>query len=271
MLLVYILIFILGFLFIFPFLWMVSTALKPIEKTMTLPPTLFSSPLLFKNFIKCLNYENFKFFLYARNTLYICLLSVVGVVISCSLVAYGFSRIKWRGRDAFFYATLTTMMIPFPVMMIPLYDLFRTYGWVGTFKPLWVPAFCGGAFGIFLLRQFFISIPHDLTEAAYVDGASEFRIYWQIIIPLAKPALLVLGLFQFMGSWNDFMGPLIYLPDQSTFTLAVGLEFFQSQHGGTEWNLLMAASTLVILPIMILYFFTQKTFIEGISLTGLKG
>ncbi len=271
MLLVYILLIGFGFLFLFPFLWMVSTALKPTEKTMMLPPELFVRPMLFKNFIKCLNYENFKFFLYARNTLYLCFFSVLGIVISSSLVAYGFSRIRWKGRDTFFYMTLTTMMIPFPVIMIPLYGLFRTYGWVGSFKPLWVPTFFGGAFGIFLLRQFFMTIPHDLTEAAYVDGASDFRIYWQIILPLAKPALLVLALFQFMGTWNDFLGPLIYLPDQSTFTLAIGLQFFQSQQGGTEWNLLMAASTLVILPIIVLYFFTQKTFIEGISLTGLKG
>ncbi len=261
----------LGFLFLFPFMWMVSTALKPIEKTMSLPPRLFTTPLLFTNFIKCMNYENFTFSLYASNTLYICILSVVGIVLSSSLVAYGFSRIRWRGRNTFFFITLTTMMIPFPVVMIPLYHLFRTYGWVGSFKPLWIPTFFGGAFSIFLLRQFFMTIPHDLTEAAHVDGASEFRIYWQIILPLAKPALLVVALFQFMASWNDFLGPLIYLPDQRTFTLAVGLQFFQSQHGGTEWNLLLAASTLVIMPVIILFFLTQRSFIEGISLTGLKG
>lgn len=269
--LVYGILIILGFLFLFPFLWMVSTALKPIEKTMSLPPRLFTTPLLFNNFLKCMNYENFSFTLYAKNTLYICLLCVIGITLSSSLVAYGFSRIRWRGRDTFFFLTLTTMMIPFPVVMIPLYHLFRTYGWVGSFKPLWIPTFFGGAFSIFLLRQFFMTIPHDLTEAAYVDGASEFRIYWQIIVPLAKPALLVVALFQFMASWNDFLGPLIYLPDQQTFTLAVGLQFFQSQHGGTEWNLLLAASTLVIMPVIILFFFTQRTFIEGISLTGLKG
>jgi len=261
----------LGALFLFPFAWMVSTAVKPTEKTMAFPPEWFVRPVQFENFAKCLNYENFQFSLYARNTLYLCFMTVAGTVLSSSLVAYGFSRIRWRGRNILFWLTLATMMIPFPVVMVPLYALFRTYGWIGTFKPLWVPAFCGNAFSIFLLRQFFMSLPHDLTEAGYVDGASDFRIYWQIILPLAKPALLVVGLFQFMATWNDFLGPLIYLPDQSTFTLAVGLQFFQSQHGGTEWNLLMAASTLVILPVVALFFLAQRSFIEGISLTGLKG
>jgi len=269
--LTYFLLISLGLVFFFPFFWMISTALKPIEKTMSITPHLLVLPLQFKNFLKCLNYENFYFTVYARNTLYLCFLSVVGIVLSSSYVSYGFSRIRWKGRDVLFLLTLSTMMIPFPVLMIPLYSLFRTYGWVGSFKPLWVPCFFGGAFSIFLLTQFFKTIPHELTEAAYVDGASDFRIYWQIILPLAKPALLVVALFQFMGTWNDFLGPLIYLPDQSTFTLAVGLQFFQSRHGGTDWNLLMAASTLVILPVIVLFFLTQKSFVEGIALTGLKG
>ena len=268
---IYVLLFILGTAFLFPFLWMVSTALKPTKEIMSTTPRFFVRPLLFKNFVRCMNYQNFKFTLYARNTLYLCFLSVIGIVLSSSLVAYGFSHIHWRGRNALFFLTLSTMMIPFPVVMTPLYALFRTYGWLGSFKPMWIPTFFGGAFSIFLLRQFFMTIPHDLTEAAHVDGAGEFRIFWQIILPLAKPALLVVALFQFMGSWNDFLGPLIYLPDQNTFTLAVGLQFFQSQHGGTEWNLLMAASTLVIAPVIFLFFLTQRTFIEGISLTGLKG
>lgn len=268
---IYALLFGLGFLFLFPFLWMISTSVKPIEETMSKTPKFFVWPLQFENFVKCMNYENFSFLLYARNTLYLCFFSVLGIVLSSSLAAYGFSRIRWKGRNMVFIGTLMTMMIPFPVLMIPLYSLFRTYGWIGTYKPLWVPCFFGSAFSIFLLTQFFKTIPHQLSEAAHVDGASEFRIYLQIILPLAKPALLVVGLFQFMATWNDFLGPLIYLPDQSTFTLALGLQFFQSQHGGTEWNLLMAASTLVILPVMLLFFLTQKSFIEGISLTGLKG
>lgn len=271
MIITYFLLILGAYLFLFPFIWMISTAVKPIKETMSAKPTLFTANPEFGNFRKCLNYQSFQYFHYARNTLYLCILVVTGTVFSSSFVAYGFSRIKWRGRNALFALTMATMMIPFPVLMIPLYSIFKTYGWIGTFKPLWVPAFCGGAFNIFLLRQFFMGIPHDLSEAAVVDGAGDLRIYFQIILPLAKPALLVVALFSFMYTWNDFLAPLIYLPNQETFTLAVGLQFFQSQHGGTAWNLLMAASTLVILPIIVLYFFTQKSFTEGISLTGLKG
>ncbi len=163
------------------------------------------------------------------------------------------------------------MMIPFPVVMVPIYCMFRWLGWIGTLRPLWVGSFFAGAFNVFLLRQFFMTIPKDLSDAARVDGCSEFRIFWQIMLPLCRPALMVVGLFQFMGTWNDFLGPLIYLTDQRDFTLALGLQFFQSQHGGTEWHYLMAAGTLVALPIIILFFFMQKSFIEGISMTGLKG
>ncbi len=208
---------------------------------------------------------------YLRNTLFLCLMTVIGTVFSSSLAAYGFSRIPWRGRGAVFVICMTTMMIPFPVLLVPLYVLFKTIGWVGTMKPLWVPAFFAFAFNVFLLRQFFMTIPKDLSDAARIDGCGEFRIYWQIILPLCKPALMVVGLFQFIGTWNDFLGPLIYLTDQEQYTLALGLYAFQSQHGGTEWHYLMAASMIVVLPIIILFFLTQKTFIEGISMTGLKG
>ena len=208
---------------------------------------------------------------YLTNTLILCVLTVVGTVLSCSLAAYGFSRIAWRGRDKVFLLALATMMIPFPVIMVPVYTLFRQLGWIGTLRPLWVSSFFANAFSVFLLRQFFLTIPKDLSDAARIDGCSEFRIYWQIMLPLCKPALMVVALFQFMYTWNDFLGPLIYLTDQKDFTLALGLQFFQSQQGGTEWHYLMAASTVVILPIIILFFFTQRTFIEGISMTGLKG
>lgn len=154
-------------------------------------------------------------------------------------------------------------------MMVPMYCMFR---WLGTMKPLWVGSFFAGAFNVFLLRQFFMTIPKDLSEAARIDGCSEFRIFWQIILPLCRPALMVVALFQFMYTWNDFLGPLIYLTKQENYTLALGLQFYQSQRGGTEWHYLMAASTLVALPIIIILFlFTQKTFIEGISMTGIKG
>ncbi len=208
---------------------------------------------------------------YTLNTLILCLLTVIGTTLSNSLVAYGFARIEWPGRDLYFALTLATMMVPFPVTMISLYALFKNLNWIGTWLPLWVPSFFGGAFNIFLLRQFYMSIPKDLTEAARIDGCSEFQIYWRIILPLSKPALAVVALFQFMATWNDFMGPLLYLNDQNKFTLSLGLQFFQSQSGGTEWHLLMAASTLMLLPILVLFFFTQKQFIQGIVTTGIKG
>ncbi len=208
---------------------------------------------------------------YLKNTLILCFLTVLGTVSSSALAAYGFARIPWRGRNQMFVLALATMMIPFPVVMVPIYCMFRWVGWIGTLKPLWVGSFLAGAFNVFLLRQFFMTIPKDLSDAARIDGCSEWRIFWQIILPLSKPALMVVGLFQFMGTWNDFLGPLIYLTNQKDFTLALGLQFFQSQHGGTQWHYLMAASTLVVVPVIILFFFTQKTFIEGISMTGIKG
>ncbi len=208
---------------------------------------------------------------YLKNTLILCVLTVIGTVCSSTLVAYGFSRIDWPGRDKVFLIVMATMMIPFPVLMVPLFTMFRDLGWIGTLKPLWVPTFFAGAFNVFLLRQFFRTIPKGLSESAKIDGCGELRIFWQIILPLARPAITVVALFQFMGTWNDFLGPLIYLTDQEDFTLALGLQFFQSKNGGTQWHYLMAASTLVVLPVIVLFFFAQKTFIEGISMSGLKG
>jgi len=210
------------------------------------------------------------FLVYLRNTLTVAILGVIGTTLSSALAAYGFARISWPGRDTVFVIALSTMMVPFAVTMVPLYGVFRALGWIGTLKPLWVPAFFGSAFNIFLLRQFFRTIPQDISEAARIDGCSEFGIFWRIILPLSKPALAVVALFHFMWAWNDFMGPLIFLTRQETYTLSLGLQFYQSQHGGSEWHFLMAASTLMILPIVLLFFFTQRTFIQGISTTGMK-
>ena len=283
-----------------PLILMISTGLKPIEQTMSVPPTWIPFRLYVQkegvlteikqadvnkypeasiikkpaprwgNYVEAIRAMKM-FPRYLRNTLILCILTVVGTVVSSSLAAYGFSRIEWRGRNSLFVLALATMMVPFPVTMVPLYCLFRWLGWIGTLKPLWVGSFFAGAFNVFLLRQFFMTLPRDLSEAARIDGCSEFRIFWQIVLPLCRPALMVVALFQFMYTWNDFMGPLIYLTNQQDFTLALGLQFFQSQLGGTEWHYLMAASTLVALPIIVLFFFTQKTFIEGISMTGIKG
>jgi len=208
---------------------------------------------------------------YLANTLILCVLNVVGTVLSSAMVAYGFSRLEWVGRDRLFGVLLATMMIPFPVVMVPLYSLFRWMGWVGTLQPLWVGSFFANAFNVFLLRQFFRTIPKDLSEAARIDGCGEFRIFWQIILPLCRPALVVVGLFTFMGAWNDFLGPLMYLTDERDVTLALGLQAMKtSQSGATEWHYLMAASTLIILPVITLFFIAQRSFIEGIALTGTK-
>jgi multiple sugar transport system permease protein len=215
-------------------------------------------------------FKKIPFLTYAKNTLIVCVLSVLGTTFSSALVAYGFSRIKWPGREIFFMLTLATMMIPFAVTMVPLYGVFRKLGFIGSLQPLWVPYMFGSAFNIFLLKQFFMTIPQDLTDAARVDGCSEFGIFLRMILPLSKPALTVVALFHFMYAWNDFMGPLIYLTNQDTYTLSLGLQIFQSQHGGTEWHLLMAASAMIILPILIMFFFAQKTFVEGIALSGMK-
>jgi multiple sugar transport system permease protein len=261
--------------FLFPMLWLVSTSLKPIEETMRQPPTLWPAHPQWHNFHDAWVYGSdqlgyIPFLVYGRNTLLLCILGVAGTVFSNAMVAYAFARMRWPGRDWLFAATLATMMVPFPVLMVPIYALFRNLGWIGTFRPLWVPAWFGSAFNIFLLRQFFRTLPFDLSESARIDGASEWGIFWDIILPLSKPALAVVALFQFMATWKDFLGPLIYLMDQKTFTLSLGLQFYQSQHGGTQWNLLMAASTIVVAPIIVLFFFTQKQFIQGIALTGLK-
>lgn len=254
---------------------MLVTAVKPIEETMTNPPKWVPSKVLIENFPKAVTYNSeqlgyIPLLVYARNTIVVTVLCVCGAVMSNALVAYSFARLKWPGRDLFFVVTLATMMVPFPVLMVPTFSLFRWLGWVGTFRPLWVPAFFGSAFSIFLLRQFFRSIPMELSEAAKIDGASEFRTFFNIIVPLARPALTVVAIFTFMGAWNDFLGPLIYLVDQNTFTLSLGLQAYQSQHGGTPWNLLMAATLLVILPLVIVFFFAQRVFIQGIATSGGK-
>lgn len=258
-----------GIAFLLPFAWMVSTSLKPLQETMVLPMKWIPSEPQWRNYPDAIGAMG-PFWLYAWNSLMLALLNVLGTVTSSALVAYGFSRIEWRGRDRVFLLVLATMMIPFPVIMVPVYTLFRELGWIGSFKPLWVPAFLAGAFNVFLLRQFFLGIPRDLTEAARLDGCGEFRIFWQIILPLAKPALLTVALFQFMATWNDFLGPLIFLVREDQFTLALGLQNFQSAFGGTAWHWLMAGSTLVVLPVVVLFFLTQRTFIRGISTTGFK-
>lgn len=266
---------VLAVVFVLPFLWMLSTSVKPDSETLTSPPQWIPSHVLWSNFPKTVTYGSaelgyWPFLVYARNSLVVTLLSVCGALLSNSVVAYSFARLKWPGRDLFFAVTLATMMVPFQITMIPTFALFKWFGWIGTFRPLWVPTFFASAFSIFLLRQFFRTIPMELSEAAKIDGASEIRIFWDVIVPLSRPALVVVGLFAFMAAWNDFLGPLIYLVDQNTFTLSLGLQAYQTQHGGTPWNLLMAASLMVILPVVVLFLAAQKVFIQGIQTSGFK-
>ncbi len=207
---------------------------------------------------------------YLLNTVYVTLLSILGTLFSCSLVAYSFARLRWPGRDIVFGLLLATMMLPGAVTMIPVFMIFKYLGWVDTLNPLWVPSFFGSAFAVFLMRQFFMSIPRDLEEAARLDGAGYFRTFVLILMPLVKPALAALAIMTFMGSWNNFMGALIYINSPEKMTLAYGLQLFMGE-AGIEYGMLMAASVLVILPVLIIFFFAQKHFIEGITLTGIKG
>ncbi|MCM3783189.1 carbohydrate ABC transporter permease [Neobacillus mesonae] len=254
--------------FLAPFIWMVSTSLKPLEQVFTFPPEWIPKPFKWSNYVDALTY--IPFFTYLKNTLIITGLSTLGVVLTSPLVAYSFAKLEWRGSQSLFLITIAVMMIPGQVTMIPLFLLFDKLNWIGTLLPLIVPAFFGVPFYIFLLRQFFMGLPNELKDAARIDGASEFRIYWQIMLPLAKSAVLAVGLFQFMASWTDFMGPLLYLTNPESYTLSLGLQQFQSQKG-TEWGLMMAVSTIMTAPIIILFFFLQKTFIQGITFSGIKG
>jgi len=205
------------------------------------------------------------------NTLFLCLMTVFGTVVSSVLVAYGFAFIEFPGRKGLFAFTLATIMVPFVVVMIPVYLMWRKVGWTGTFKPLWVASWFGSAFFIFLLRQFFLGLPKDLLDAARIDGCSELEILWNVVVPLSRPVIAMVALFTFLGTWKDFLGPLIYLNHESQFTLSLSLQAFASEHGGTPWHLLMAASTVFSLPLIVLFFFAMKTFIRSVAMTGIKG
>ncbi len=265
---VYIILIALSISFLAPFAMMVSTSLKTEDRIFTETIEWIPNPVRWQNYADAL--QSFPFLLYLRNTLFVCALVVVGTVISSALPAYGFARLRWKGRDTLFLIMLATIMLPAQVTMLPVFVMFRTIGWTGTYLPMVVPPFFGNAFAIFLLRQFFLTIPQELSDAARIDGCSEWRIFWQIIVPLSVPALATVALFAFIGAWTDFINPLVYLTDESTYTLAVGLQTFVGRHS-SEWNLLMAAATVVTLPLMVVFFFTQRLFIEGITLTGIKG
>ncbi len=267
----YLLLCTLGVAMLLPFLWMVSTALKPDALVFSIPPKWFPRPWVWRNFIDSMTVLGHPVHLYARNTVLIAVLGVVGVVISSSLVAFGFARLEFPGRDALFLLVISTMMLPRFITIVPQFILFQKMGWLDTFKPLIVPYWFGAPFHIFLLRQFFLAIPAELDDAARVDGASSFRIYLRIILPLSKPALATVAIFAFVYHWNDLLEPLIFLSSQSNWTLALFLASFQGYMMEPRWNLLMAASTILTLPVLVLFFFAQRLFIGGITVTGIKG
>ena len=254
-------------MYLFPFLWMISTSLKAPTELMTNPPILIPETPLWSNYIDALNY--FPFWRYLLNSVFLVVMTMIGSVFSSALVGYSFARLQWPGRDVWFGILISTMILPSAVTMIPQFILFKNIGWTNSYLPLIVPAFTGNAFNIFLLRQFYRTIPMQLSESAQIDGASELRIFAQIILPLSKPALATVAVFTFMGSWNDFMGPLLYVNDKMSYTLSFGLRTFQMQ-SGTMWNLMMAASVVVAIPTLVLFFSCQKYFIEGVTLTGIK-
>jgi multiple sugar transport system permease protein len=257
--------------FFTPLYWMVVTALKGDRELTAFPPTFFPSSADWGNFVDAVNFIPFgRYFL---NTLTITVLSVIGAVFSSLVVAYGLSRLRWPGRDFVFYLIVATLFIPFPVIIVPVFILFAKIGWVNTFLPLIVPMWLAALYPaplyIFLLRQYLMQIPHDLSDAARVDGANEWQILRYIIVPLARPALAVVAIFAAVYSWNDFLAPLLYLQDESKYTLALGLQFYRSLTD-PRFNLLMGASTLVILPLVVIFLLFQRYLIEGITVGSMK-
>jgi multiple sugar transport system permease protein len=262
-----------------------TTSLQPDAERSHVPPAFIPAPLSAAEFIEQATGLHLAYpptaehyikgltrvpvLLFVRNTLLVAALCVTGTILSSSLVAYGFSILRWPGRDAVFFIMLATMMLPHQVTMVPVFLVWRRLDLVDTFAPLAAPAFFGSPFFIFLFRQFFLTIPRDLVEAARMDGAGNLRIWASLVMPLSTPAIATVGLFSFLGAWNDFLGPLIYLADQSRYTLSLGLAMFRTQYGN-EYGQMLAVATLMTVPIILLFFFAQKTFIQGIKTSGMK-
>ncbi len=266
---------ILSFTWVFPLYWMVTSAMKDDSQVRTVPPVLFPSPMLWNNFAD--GWARYDFNMAAFNSIIRFSLPVVLLTLVSSLVvAYGFSKIQWRGRSFFFGLCIATMMLPWQVTMVPLFIVFKQFNWLNTYLPLVVPSLFGHPYSIFMLRQFFLTLPEELSEAARMEGASEFGVLWRIILPLTKPAIVVVVLFRFLWTWNEFLLPLIYLQDEAKYPLALMIYRLQQTINSTGSNALayphlMAVSTIVALPVIIMFILAQRTFIEGISMTGLKG
>lgn len=261
--------------FILPLYWMASSAIKNDSQIYTVPPIWIPNPAYWQNFYNA--WTSYNFNLYAFNSVVRYAIPVtVGTTLSSALVAYGFARIRWPGRDILFYICIATMMVPYQVTMVPLFIVFKNLDWINSYLPLTVPAFFGNPYFIFLLRQFFRTIPDELSDAARIDGASELTIFWSIILPLVRSALVVVSLLTFIHVWNEYLQPLIYLNQQDLYPLALGIENLRRtifQVGGRElaYPYLMAVSTIVVIPILILFYFAQRSLIEGVSVTGIKG
>ncbi len=264
----YILMAVFGLTFLFPFLWMLSTSLKVPTQVFAQPPVWIPDPVVLRNYVDVTT--EVPMMRYLQNTLIITLIPTAATVLASSSVAFAFARLEWKGRSLFFAILMGTMMLPWQVTMIPIFVMFHKIGWVNTFYPLVVPSFFGSAFYIFLLRQFFLSIPKEMDEAAIMDGANPPLIWWRITLPLAGPALAAVAIFSFIGHWNDFLAPLIYLQRASKWPLALGLIGFRLQYL-TKWELVMAYSTLIMLPCLAVFFFFQRYFIQGITMSGIKG
>ena len=269
----YIIMVLLSLVFMFPFFWTVSSSLKQIWELMTFPPTWLPVTPQWQNYAEVL--QSVPFLLWTWNSVYVVGLSTLGTVLSASVVAYSFARFRYRGRNAIFLITLATMMLPAQVTLIPQFVLFHKLGWVETLRPLWIPQwFGGGAFFIFLFRQFFMSLPRELDEAALIDGASYPRIFWSIILPLSGPVMATVAVISFISGWNDFVNPLIYVHTPDKYTVAVGLNYFRQipdAAGAPTQHLLMAASVMVIVPVLFIFFAAQRYFVQGIVLSGIKG
>lgn len=258
-------------IFLLPLIWMISTSLKTNAEAYTWPPILIPSVLRFENYIEAWTYEGTQFTRWTLNTIFITVSVLVGVLLSATLCAYGFARMRFPGRNFWFIFTISTIMLPPQVTLIPLYILFFRIGWLDTFNPLIIPAwFGGGALNIFLLRQFFMGIPAELEDAAYIDGANRLQILFRIFVPLSMPALLTVAIFTFQGVWNDFYGPLIYLRRMENFTLALGINQFNGLYGQTQMQYMMAVSFLMTIPMIVVFFIAQRYFIQGITLTGIN-
>lgn len=257
-------------LFMLPFYWMVASAFKERSQIFARPMQWFPNPIEWDNFAKALTYEYFPYFTLLKNSIFFAGMVTIGTVISCAAVGYGFARLRFPGRDILFGITLATLMIPPIVTFIPTYILFTRLELTGSYFPLIAPRFLGDAFFIFMMRQFFLGIPRDYSDAARIDGAGEFRIFWEIMLPLVRPALMVVAVFTILYTWHDFFGPLVYLQDRAQFPLSLGLFAFKSQRS-VEWPLIMMGALLTTLPLIIVFLFTQRYFLRGVAATGIKG